>query len=53
MPAAYSKPFRQGHKNDFRDAHAVVEAAERPSTRCVPIKTDRQLDLQGFHTRRK
>ena len=20
VPAAYSKPFRQGHKNDFRDA---------------------------------
>ena len=23
VPPAYSKPFRQGHKNDFRDAHAV------------------------------
>ena len=34
VPPAYSKPFRQGHKNDFRDAHAVAEAAERPSTRC-------------------
>jgi transposase len=22
VPTAYSKPFRQGHKNDFRDAHA-------------------------------
>src|SRR5271165_970688 len=40
VPPAYSKPFRQGHKNDFRDAHAVAEAAERPSTRCVPIKTE-------------
>ena len=49
MPPAYSKPFRQGHKNDFRDAHAVAEAAERPSTRCVPIKTDEQLDLQALH----
>ena len=44
VPPAYSKPFRQGHKNDFRDAHAVAEAAGRPSTRCVPIKTDGQLD---------
>jgi transposase len=26
VPPAYSKPFRQGHKNDFRDAHAVAEA---------------------------
>src|SRR5262249_4204359 len=23
VPAAYAKPFRQVHKNDFRDAHAV------------------------------
>jgi transposase len=22
VPPAYSQPFRQGHKNDFRDAHA-------------------------------
>jgi transposase len=49
VPPAYSKPFRQGHKNDFRDAHAVAEAAERPLTRCVPIKTDEQLDLQALH----
>jgi transposase len=49
VPPAYCKPFRQGHKNDFRDAHAVAEAVERPSTRCVPIKTDGQLDLQALH----
>jgi transposase len=49
VPPAYSKPFRQVHKNDFRDAHAVAEAVERPSTRCVPIKTDGQLDLQALH----
>src|SRR5262245_46370251 len=24
VPATYAKPFRQGHKNDFRDAHAVL-----------------------------
>jgi transposase len=47
VPPAYSKSFRQGHKNDFWDAHAVAEAAERPSTRCVPIKTDGQLDLEA------
>ena len=49
VPPAYCKPFRQGHKNDFRDAHAVAEAVERASTRCVPIKTDGQLDLQALH----
>ena len=49
VPPVYAKPFRQGHKNDFRDAHAIAEAVQRPSTRCVPIKTDDQLDLQALH----
>jgi transposase len=49
VPPAYAKPFRQGHKNDFRDAHVVAEAVQRPSTLCVPIKTDDQLDLQALH----
>ncbi|WP_439924509.1 IS110 family transposase [Nitrobacter sp. JJSN] len=49
VPPAYSRPFRQGHQNDFRDAHAVAEAVERPSTQCVPIKTDERLDLQALH----
>ncbi len=39
VPPVYARPFRQGHKNDFRDAHAVAEAVQRPSTRCVPVKT--------------
>jgi transposase len=39
VPPAYAKPFRQGHKYDFRDAYAVAEAVQRPSTRCVPVKT--------------
>ena len=49
VPPAYAKPFRQGRKNDFRDAHAIAEALQRPSTRCVPVKTDDQLDLQALH----
>jgi transposase len=49
VPPAYAKPFRQGHKNDFRDAHAIAEAVQRPSTRCVPVKTNDQLDLQALH----
>jgi transposase len=28
VPPAYAKPFRQGHKNDFRDAHAIAEAVQ-------------------------
>src|SRR6266446_4907641 len=51
VPPAYSKPFRQGHKNDFRDAHAVAEAVERPSTRCVPIKTDGPTGSAGVTSR--
>src|SRR4029450_2902678 len=49
VPPAYARPFRQGHKNDFRDAHAIAEAVQRPSTRCVPVKTNDQLDLQALH----
>jgi transposase len=49
VPPAYAKPFRQGHKNDFRDAHAVAEAVQQPTTRFVPAKTDEQLDLQALH----
>ena len=49
VPPAYAKPFRQTHKNDFRDAYAIAEAVRRPSTRCVPVKTDDQLDLQALH----
>src|SRR4029077_15564917 len=42
-------PFRHGHKNDFRDAQAVAEAVQRPTTRFVPGTTDNQLDLQALH----
>ena len=49
VPAVYAKPFRQNHKKDFRDALAVAEAVQRPTTLCVPVKTDEQLDLQALH----
>jgi transposase len=49
VPPAYAKPFRQGHKNDYRDAHAVAEAVQRPTTRFVPAKTNEQLGLQALH----
>jgi transposase len=47
VPPTYAKPFRQGHKNEFRDAHALAEAVQRPTTRFVPAKTTEQLDLQA------
>jgi transposase len=37
VPPAYAKPFRQAHKNAFRDAYAIAEAVRRPTTRCVPV----------------
>ena len=43
VPPAYSKPFRQGHKNDFRDAYAVAEAVQRPSMR---VSRDREHGFQ-------
>ena len=49
VPPPYARPFRQAHKNDFRDAYAIAEAVQRPSTRFVPVKTDDQLDLQALH----
>lgn len=49
VPPSYSKPFRQTHKNDFRDALAVAEAVQRPTTLFVPAKSDAQLDLQALH----
>src|SRR6201982_2744106 len=49
VPPTYAKPFRQGHKNDFRDALAVAEAVQRQTTRFVPPKSNEQLDLQALH----
>ena len=45
MPSRSVKAIR----TTFRDAYAVAEAVQRPSTRCVPVKTDNQLDLQALH----
>jgi transposase len=45
----FSLPIGLGIPNQHGDAHAIAEAAQRPSTRCVPVKTDDQLDLQALH----
>ena len=49
IPAMYVKPFLKGQKNDYNDAEAIAEAALRPNLRCVPEKTQDQLDLQALH----
>jgi transposase len=49
LPAQYVKPFLKGHKNDYRDAEAIAEAAQRLTMRPVPLKSSEQLDLQALH----
>jgi transposase len=46
VPPAYAKPFRQGHKNDFRDAHAVAEAVQRPTTRFLSSRSNAEQSGQ-------
>ena len=40
----YVKPYVKGNKNDYNDAEAIAEAAQRPNMRFVPIKTVEQHD---------
>jgi transposase len=49
MPAQYVKPYVKTNKNDYLDAEAIAEAVQRPTMRFVPIKNDKQLDLQALH----
>lgn len=49
IPAQYVKPFLKGHKNDYRDAEAIAEAAQRPTMNFVTIKTPHQMDLLALH----
>ncbi|MEH6826443.1 MAG: IS110 family transposase, partial [Motiliproteus sp.] len=45
----YVKPFVKGNKNDYNDAEAIAEAAQRPRMRFVPIKSVEQQDVQMIH----
>jgi transposase len=49
LPAQFVKPYLKSNKNDFNDAEAIAEAATRPTMRCVPLKTQEQLELQALH----
>ena len=49
MPAKCVRPYSKGQKNDFRDAEAIAEAAQRPTMKFVATKTAEQLDLQALH----
>lgn len=49
----YVKPYVKGNKNDYNDAEAIAEAAQRPSMRFVPIKSVEQQDVQNVHRQRE
>ena len=49
----YVKPYVKGNKNDYNDAEAIAEAAQRPNMRFVPIKSVEQQDIQNFHRQRE
>ncbi len=53
IPAQYVKPYLQGNKNDYNDARAIAEAAQRPSMRSVGIKSVEQQDIQALHRLRQ
>ena len=49
---AYVKPFVKRQKNDMADAEAICEAAQRPTMRFVPVKSETaQASALVFRTR--
>lgn len=49
----YVKAYVKGNKNDYNDAEAIAEAAQRPNMRFVPVKSVEQQDIQNFHRQRE
>jgi transposase len=49
IAAQFVRPFVKSNKNDFVDAEAIAEAAQRPTMRFVSLKTEEQLDIQALH----
>ncbi|ABE53882.1 transposase IS116/IS110/IS902 [Shewanella denitrificans OS217] len=49
----YVVPYRQGNKNDYNDALAIAEAAQRPNMRFVQPKPAEQQDIQMLHRMRE
>lgn len=43
------RPFAKAQKNDWNDALAIGEAAQRPGRHAVGIKSQEQLDIQALH----
>lgn len=52
IPPVYVKPFVKRQKNDAADAQAICEAAQRPTMRFVPVKSeDQQASAAVFRAR--
>ena len=49
IPPQYVVPYRKGNKNDYNDAEAIAEAAQRENMRFVPLKSQSQQDVQLVH----
>lgn len=49
LAAQHVTAYRQGQKNDYRDAEAIVSAAQRPACHFVAIKTEAQQAEQALH----
>lgn len=43
------RPFAKAQKNDWNDALAIAESAQRPGRHAVGIKSQEQLDIQALH----
>lgn len=49
IPPQYVRAYVKGNKNDFIDAAAIVEAANRPSMRFVSVKTEQAQVVGAIH----
>lgn len=52
MAPQFVTPYRQGGKNDYRDAEAICEAVGRARMRFVPVKSVEQQALMAVHRAR-
>jgi transposase len=53
VPAHTSAKYRSGNKNDSKDVLAIYEAAKRPDTHFVTVRTLEQQDLASQHKLRQ
>ena len=53
IPAKFVKPFVKSQKNDALDAEAICEAAQRPSMRYAPLKSEESSAVLTMHRTRR